>query len=180
MSLKVFHPKYLTYRMVFIYILLSNEFTSQSHIFQSRITNLQSTFCNWSFENIPAYLMHLILISFATIPKKVPNNLGNLSCDGLGARSREDWNMGRDERTALIKIDFPAFVNQWPPQDIIFDFILLNTSSQSEGGLGPKVNGRPKYLTLSRLSKPGNPKEPVIQRIVEWSTFQPYTTLFLC
>ena len=98
----------------------------------------------------------------------------------LGAGRKEDWKMGRVERTTLIKTSFPTFVNQWPALDTILAFNLLINSNQSEGGLGPKVNGRPGYLILPHLSKPGKPKERAIQRIVEWSTFQPYTTLFLC
>ena len=75
--------------------------------------------------------------------------------------------MGMVERTALIKTGFPAFVNQWPPQETILALILLITSSQSEGGLDPKVNGRPKYLILSHLSNPRHPKEQAIRRIVK-------------
>ena len=70
--------------------------------------------------------------------------------------------MGRAERTALIKMNFPAFVNHWPPYDTVFALILLITSSQSKGGLGPKVNGRPKYLILSHLSNPEKPDEQAI------------------
>ena len=65
--------------------------------------------------------------------------------------------MGREERTAFIKTNFPTFVSHWPPQYAVFAFILLTTSVQREGGLGPKVKGRPRYLIFSHLSYPGNP-----------------------
>ena len=57
--------------------------------------------------------------------------------------------MGREDKTDFIKTSFPAFVNQWPPKETILAFNLLKTSSRSEGGLAPKVKGRPKYLILT-------------------------------
>lgn len=90
----------------------------------------------------------------------------------LGASRMEDWKMGRAERTAFIKTIFPSFVSQWPPQDTIFAFILLMTSSQREGRLGSKVKGMPRYLIFPQLSYLENPKEQAIRRIDRWSTFQ--------
>ena len=74
--------------------------------------------------------------------------------------------MGRVERTTFIKTNFPTFVSHWPPKYVIFSFILLITSIQREGGLGPKVKGSPRYLIFSHLSYPRNPKEQAIRRIV--------------
>ena len=67
--------------------------------------------------------------------------------------------MGRAETTTLIKINLPALVNHWPPHETILDLILEITSNHREGGLGPRVKGKPKYLIFSHLSNPGKPKE---------------------
>ena len=85
----------------------------------------------------------------------------------LGASNKEDWKIGSAERTALIKINFPALVNHWTPQEVIFPFKLAINSSQREGGGCPRVKGSLKYFIFSDLSKPGKPKKLAIQRIAE-------------
>ena len=80
--------------MVFVFIQLLDELSSQCQIFQFRISNLQTTLRSGSFDNIPTYQMHLILVTFAPLPKKVLKKFGDLSRDGLGGKKQRELEDG--------------------------------------------------------------------------------------
>ena len=100
----------------------------------------------------------LFFFPLSPLHRKYRISLDILSMTAFGARRSEDWYIGRAARIDLIIISSPASMSHFPPQEAIFSFILLTTSSQREGLFCLKVKERAKYLIYSQISNLENSK----------------------